>query len=118
MKHVVECKYFSEALKTFYYPQFHKKVKEDYLSQLNDYNIPLCEDYLSQLNDYNIPFCERQQTDGSCHIFFKLKPFDQFNPPIPGTTSNFRQLLSFGTIESSLLQCLLELLEEMSNVDK
>ena len=27
-------------------------------------------------------FCEQQYTHGSCYIFsFKLKSFDQFNPP-------------------------------------
>ena len=34
--------------------------------------------------------------------FFKFKSFDQFNPLAPLTTSNFRHLLSCGTIESSL----------------
>ena len=40
------------------------------------------EDNLSQLGDYDAPFCEQQYTHGSCYIsLFKLKSFDQFNPP-------------------------------------
>ena len=47
------------------------------------------EDYFSQLNDYDAPFCEQQYTHG----------FKSFNPPPPPqTTSNFRHLLSCGII--------------------
>ena len=54
------------------------------------------EDNISQLRDYDAPFCE-QYTDGSCYTsLFKFKSFDQFNTP--QTASNFRHLLSCGTI--------------------
>ena len=55
------------------------------------------EDNISQLGDYDVPFCEQQYRHGSCYIsLFKFKSFDQFN--IPQTASNFRHLLSCGTI--------------------
>ena len=55
------------------------------------------EDNISQLGDYGAPFCEQQYTHGSCYIsLFKFKSFDQFNTP--QTASNFRYLLSCGTI--------------------
>ena len=55
------------------------------------------EDYISQLGDYDAPFCE-QYTHGSCYIsLFKFKSFDQFSTP--QTASNFRHLLSCGTID-------------------
>ena len=47
------------------------------------------EDYFSQLDDYDEPFCEQQCTHGSCLFvclfvcLFKFKSFDQFNPPEP-----------------------------------
>ena len=51
----------------------------------------------SQLGDYDTPFCEQQHTHGFCCIsLFKFKSFDQFNSP--QTASNFRHLLSCGTI--------------------
>ena len=54
------------------------------------------EDNISQLGDYDALFCE-QYTHGSCYIsLFKFKSFDQFNTP--QTASNFRHLLSCGTI--------------------
>ena len=59
------------------------------------------EDSISQLGDYDVPFCEQQYTHGSCYIsLFKFKPFDQLipPPPPPQTASNFRHLLSCGTI--------------------
>ena len=63
------------------------------------------EDNISQLGDYDASFCEQQYTHGSCDIsLFKFKSFDQFNnppPPPPQTASNFRHLLSCGTIEIS-----------------
>ena len=54
------------------------------------------EDYFSQLDDYDEPFCEQQYTYGPC-LFACSNP----NPLIsliPRTTSNFRHLLSCGTI--------------------
>ena len=54
------------------------------------------EDNISQLGYYNAPFSE-QYTHGSCYIsLFKFKSFDQFNTP--QIASNFRHLLSCGTI--------------------
>ena len=59
------------------------------------------EDNISQLGDYDAPFCEQQYTHGSCYIsLFKFKSFDQFSTP-PKTASNFRHLLSCGTIGAS-----------------
>ena len=59
------------------------------------------EDNISQLGDYDTPFCEQQYMHGSCCIsLFKLKSFDQLLPP--RTASNFRHLLSCGTIGSFL----------------
>ena len=37
------------------------------------------EDYFSQLDDYDEPFCEQQYKRKSC--LFKFKSVDQFNPP-------------------------------------
>ena len=55
------------------------------------------EDNISQLDDYYASFCEQQYTHGSCYIsLFKFKSFDQFNTP--QNSSNFRHLLSCGTI--------------------
>ena len=54
------------------------------------------EDNISQLGDYDAPFSE-QYTHGSCYIsLFKFKSFDQFYTP--RTASNFKHLLSCGTI--------------------
>ena len=40
------------------------------------------EDNISQLDDYDAPFCELQYTRGSCYIsLFKFKSFDEFNTP-------------------------------------
>ena len=56
------------------------------------------EDNISQLGDHCAPFCEQQYTHGSCYIsLFKFKSFDQFNTT--QTASNFRHLLSCGTID-------------------
>ena len=56
-------------------------------------------DNISQLGDNDVPFCEQQYTHGSCYIsLFRFKSFDQCNTP--QTASNFRHLLSCGTIES------------------
>ena len=55
------------------------------------------EDNISQSGDYDAPFCEQQYTHGSCYIsLFKFKSFDQLIPP--QNASNFRHLLSCGTI--------------------
>ena len=61
------------------------------------------QDNISRLGDYDASFCEQQYTHGSCDIvLFKFKSFDQFNTPPPPkkkkTASNFRHLLSCGTI--------------------
>ena len=46
------------------------------------------EDNISELDDYDASFCEQQYTHGYCYIsLFKLKSFDQFNTP--QTASNF-----------------------------
>ena len=56
------------------------------------------EDNISQLGDYDASFCEQQYTHGSCYIsLFKFKSFNQFNSP--QLASNFRHLLSCGTID-------------------
>ena len=40
------------------------------------------ENNISQLGDYNAPFCEQQYTHGSYYIsLFKLKSLDQLIPP-------------------------------------
>ena len=56
----------------------------------------------SQLGDYDVPFCEQQYTNGSCYIsLFKFKSFDHLippPPPPPQAASNFRHLLTCGTI--------------------
>ena len=58
------------------------------------------EDNISQSGDYDAPFCEQQYTHVSCYISLsKFKSFDQFNTP--QTASDFRQLLSCGTIVCS-----------------
>ena len=53
---------------------------------------------ISQLGDYDASFCEQQYMHGSCYIsLFKFKSFNQFNTP--QLASNFRHLLSCGTID-------------------
>ena len=55
------------------------------------------EDNISLLGDNDEPFPEQQHKHGSCYIFlFKFKSFDQLNTP--QTASNFRHLLSCGTM--------------------
>ena len=68
------------------------------------------EDNISQLDDYDVSFYEQQYTHGSCYIsLFKFKSFDQFDTP--QTTSNFRHLLNCGTIgRSALPACSTQLL--------
>ena len=40
------------------------------------------EDNISQLDDYDAPFCKQLNRHKSCYIsLFKFKSFDQFNPP-------------------------------------
>ena len=40
------------------------------------------EDNISQLGDYDAPLCEQQYTLGSSHFsLFKFKSFDQLIPP-------------------------------------
>ena len=51
-------------------------------------------------------------------LFFKFKSFDQFNPPPPRTTLNYRHLLSCGSIESSLFAVSTGTAGEMINIDK
>ena len=47
--------------------------------------------------------CVFKKTHGSCYIsLFKFKSFDQLDPP-PRAASNFRYLLSCGTIQTSFL---------------
>ena len=55
------------------------------------------EDNISRLDDHEATFCEQQYAHGSCYIsLFKFKSFEQFNAP--QAVSNFRHLLSCGTI--------------------
>ena len=74
------------------------------------------EDNISQLGDYDAPFCEQQHRHGSCYIsLFKFRSFDQLitpPPPPPKAASNFRHLLSCGTIDTVLfkLACSMKLL--------
>ena len=58
------------------------------------------EDNMSQLGDYDVPLCEEQYTHGFCYIsLIKLNHLVSLIPPPPQTASNFRHLLSCGTIE-------------------
>ena len=87
---LIECKYLSEAFETFYHHQFLQKMKED---------------NISQLGDRDRPFCEQQYTHGFViSLFFKFISFDQFNTLL--TASNFRHLLSCGTIDVTCLNML------------
>ena len=55
---------------------------------------------LNERDDDVEPFCEQQYTHGSCHIFlFKFTSFGQSDPP--RIASNFRHLLSCGTIDEN-----------------
>ena len=56
------------------------------------------EDNTSQLGDYDAPFCEQQYTHGS---LFKFKIQIIWSVNTLQTASNFRHLLSCGTIEDS-----------------
>ena len=59
------------------------------------------EDDLSERDDYGVPFSKQLYTHGCCYIsFFKCTSFDQSDTPRPRTASNFRHLLSSGTMES------------------
>ena len=57
------------------------------------------EDNISQLGDHDAPFCEQQYMHVLLYVFVQFKSFDQFNTP--QTASNFRHLLSCGTIANS-----------------
>ena len=60
------------------------------------------EDNISQIDDYDEPFCEQQYTHESCYIsLFKFRLFDQFNTP--QTASNFGYLLSCGNIVAGVI---------------
>ena len=81
MSYGIECKYLSELLRLSITINFTK----------------MKDDNISQLGDYDVPFCEQQYTHGSCYIsLFEFNSFDQFITP--QTASNFRHLLSCGTI--------------------
>ena len=54
------------------------------------------EDNVSQLGGYDAPFCEEQYTQVLLYLFVQIQIFDQFDTP--QTASNFRHLLSCGTI--------------------
>ena len=63
------------------------------------------EDNISQLGHYDVPFNEQHYTHGSCCIsLFKFKSFDQFNTL--QIASNFRHLLSCGTIVAHQVYCI------------
>ena len=55
------------------------------------------EDNVSQLGDYDAPFCEEQYTRILLYLFVQTQIFDQFDTP--QTASNFRHLLSCGTVD-------------------
>ena len=48
------------------------------------------------MNDYDALSCEQEYTPGLVLSVFKFRSFDQFNTP--QIASNFRHLLSCGTI--------------------
>ena len=57
------------------------------------------ENNLNERDDYGVAFSDQQYRHGSYYIsLFKYKSFDQSDPPPPQITSNFRHLLSCGTI--------------------
>ena len=61
------------------------------------------EDSIIQFGDYDVPFCEQQCMHGCCYIsLFKFKSYDQFNTA--QNASNFRHLLSCGTIGSIYME--------------
>ena len=68
------------------------------------------KDNISQLGDYAAPFCEQQYMHGSYYIssaqIILDRSFDQFNTP--ETASNFRHLLSCGTMDIGLKMKILE----------
>ena len=96
----VEYKHLSKALETFCHYQFYKKMKKDNISQLNDYDEPLCQQPYT--HGLVILLCSN-----SNHLISL----------IPGIASDFRHLLSCGTIVlvidtikiSHLGRCLLRL---------
>ena len=57
------------------------------------------QDNFNERDDYGEPFSEQQYTHGSYYTsLFKYKSFGQSDPP-PRIASNFRHLLSWGTID-------------------
>ena len=67
LSYAIECKYLSEALKTFDHHQVYKRRKK--MISVN-------------LGNNDAPFCEQQYKHGSCYIsLFKFKSFDQLNTP-------------------------------------
>ena len=66
------------------------------------------EENISQLDDYDPPFCEQQYTHRSCYIsLFKFKSFDKLIPPklpqmIPGQLIALGQLTDPGVNFASL----------------
>ena len=59
------------------------------------------KDNISQLDDYDVPICEQQYMYGSCYnSLFKFKSFGQLINPPPQISLNFRHLLSCSTIET------------------
>ena len=68
------------------------------------------ENNISQSGDYDAQLCEQQYTHGSCliYLFVQIQIIWQFNTP--KTASNFRHLLSCGTI---VRQCEILAVQEM-----
>ena len=56
------------------------------------------EFHISQLGDYDAPFCEQQYTHGSCYLYLFVQTQLIWSVNTPQTASNFRHLLSCGTI--------------------
>ena len=55
------------------------------------------ENSISQLGDYDAPFCEQQYTHCFLYLFVQIQIISSVNTL--QTASNFRHLLSCGTIE-------------------
>ena len=50
------------------------------------------EDYFSQLDDYDEPFCEQIQHGSRLFVGSNSNPFDQFNPTEPPQILDIRDL--------------------------
>ena len=50
------------------------------------------EDYFSQLDDYDKPFCEQIQHGSRLFVGSNSNPFDQFNPSEPPQILDIRDL--------------------------